>query len=177
MSHGLQAVLGPRPGARRSCLASVLATELAIKYHSPVAWTTSDRALTAARASGDPQVTAAVARMTALTMRRAGRGADAAQFLARTALAHAESHRGDSPPAVLDAATVLLLTARTPDEGITYARRIDPARLPTAGRTARFLTDSGRMWHRIGNGPAPAPPCEPSSEQRRRNCGAPRCGP
>ncbi|MEW1551795.1 helix-turn-helix transcriptional regulator [Streptomyces tsukubensis] len=189
----------------------VLATELAIKHHSPVAWTTSDRALTAARASGDPQVIAAAARMAAITMRRAGRGTDAAQFLARTALALTEGHRGDPPPAVLDAATVLLLTAgysaavagnrstalalldeadetlgrlthahhhgdglfahsatpaeaamyristynalRTPDDGITYARRVNPARLPTAERAARFLTDSGRMWHRIGDGP------------------------
>ncbi|MFD7552476.1 helix-turn-helix domain-containing protein [Streptomyces sp. NPDC059816] len=38
----------------------------------------------------------------------------------------------------------------TPDDGITYAQRVDPARLPTAERKARFHTDSARMWHRIG---------------------------
>ncbi|MFE5853466.1 transcriptional regulator [Streptomyces sp. NPDC056500] len=90
----------------------VLATELAVKHHSPMAWATSDRALTSARASGDPQVIAAAARMVVIAMHRYGKAADTAQFLTRTALALAldEAHQGDPPPAALDAKTVLLLT-------------------------------------------------------------------
>ncbi|MER6914863.1 helix-turn-helix domain-containing protein [Streptomyces sp. NPDC000594] len=186
----------------------VLATELSVKQHSPMAWTTGDRALTAARASGDPQVVAAAARMVAITMRRAGRARDAATFLARTAHALISSTPGDPPPSTLAAATALLLTAGysagvggdrttaidllgeadetqgrisrapndgglfthkatpaelamyristytslgTPDDGIDYFRRVDPARLPSPERTARYLTDSARMWNKIGD--------------------------
>ncbi|MFI1012643.1 transcriptional regulator [Streptomyces sp. NPDC020965] len=189
----------------------VLATELAVKHHSPTASATSERALKSAHASGDPQVIAAAARMVAISLRRAGQAADATQLLTRTALALDEAHRGDPPTAALDAKAVLLLTAgysaavagsrgtalelldeaeetlrrithahhrhdglfshtatwaqcamyrissytalRTPDEGIVYANRIEPFRLPTPERTARYLTDSGRMWHQIGDGP------------------------
>ncbi|MGX2995580.1 helix-turn-helix domain-containing protein [Streptomyces sp. JNUCC 64] len=189
----------------------VLATELAVKHHSPLALATSDRALTSARASGSPRVIAAAARMVAITLRRAGKAAEAARFLTRTALALTETHHGDPSPAVLDAKTVLLLTAgysaavagdrstaldllneadetvsriprthrrldglfaqgastsecamyrissynalRTPDDGITYTRRLDPFSLASPERTARYLTDSGRMWHQIGDGP------------------------
>ncbi|MGW1275512.1 transcriptional regulator [Streptomyces tsukubensis] len=188
----------------------VLATELAVKQHSPIAHTTSGRALAAARSSGDPRVIAAAARMTAITMRRSGQASEAAAFLARTARDLSEGHRGDPPPAVLDATTVLLLTAGysaavagsrgtalalhdeaeetlgritrahrgdglfthaatpaqaamyristytvlgTPDDGIPYAHSVSLAALPTAERRARFLTDSGRMWNRIGDGP------------------------
>ncbi|MEU0990343.1 hypothetical protein [Streptomyces sp. NPDC005953] len=49
--------------------------------------------------------------MVDIAMRRSGKAADAAQFLTRTALALDEAHRGDPPPAVLDAKAVLLLTA------------------------------------------------------------------
>ncbi|MFE7132762.1 helix-turn-helix domain-containing protein [Streptomyces sp. NPDC057638] len=186
----------------------VLATELAVKQHSPIAWTTADRALTAARASGDPQVIAAAARMVAITMRRVGRALDAAAFLARTASALTSHTPGDPPTSTLAAATVLLLTAGysagvggdrttaldllgeadetqhrvirtpsdgglfthkatqtelamyristytalgTPDDGITHARSVDPTRLPTPERTARYLTDSARMWNKIGD--------------------------
>ncbi|WP_217199919.1 helix-turn-helix domain-containing protein [Streptomyces buecherae] len=192
--------------------AYVLATELAVKQHSPVAWTTSDRALHAARASGQPHVIAAAARMAAITQRRAGQAAEAAAFLSRTALALTDDH-GDPPAATLDAAVILLLTAGysaavaghrtsalalldeadetlrriartprpgsdgilfahgatpaeaamyrissynalgTPDDGISYARRIKPTSLPTPERAARYLTDTGRMWARIGDAP------------------------
>ncbi|MEU8869139.1 hypothetical protein [Streptomyces umbrinus] len=39
----------------------------------------------------------------------------------------------------------------TPDEGLKYADSINPARLPTAERRARFYTDTARMWHQLGN--------------------------
>lgn len=192
--------------------AYVLATELAVKQHSPVAWTTSDRALQAARASGEPHVIAAAARMAAITRRRAGQAAEAAAFLSRTALSLTDDH-SDPPATTLDATVILLLTAGysaavaghrtsalalldeadetlrriartprpdgdgllfahgatpaeaamyrissynalgTPDDGIPYARRITPSTLPSPERAARYLTDTGRMWSRIGDAP------------------------
>ncbi|MFE4520215.1 hypothetical protein ACFRMQ_39370 [Kitasatospora sp. NPDC056783] len=39
----------------------------------------------------------------------------------------------------------------TPDEGVPYAARIVPGRLPTAERRARYGTDCARMWHRLGD--------------------------
>ncbi|MFF4818260.1 hypothetical protein ACFY2K_27170 [Kitasatospora sp. NPDC001309] len=39
----------------------------------------------------------------------------------------------------------------TPDEGVQYAARIAPERLPTAERQARFGTDCARMWHHLGD--------------------------
>jgi len=63
----------------------VLATELALKAHSDVAWATADRALTAARASGDPVVVGEASRVLAITMRRAGRTSAAVDMLRRTA--------------------------------------------------------------------------------------------
>ncbi|MFJ6661329.1 hypothetical protein ACIQNG_34035 [Streptomyces sp. NPDC091377] len=38
----------------------------------------------------------------------------------------------------------------TPYDGITYAQRIAPTRLPTAERQAHYHTDSALMWHKIG---------------------------
>ncbi|EFG03877.1 transcriptional regulator (plasmid) [Streptomyces clavuligerus] len=87
----------------------VLAAELAVKDASEIAWVTADRALAAARASGDPQVISEAARMVAIAMRRAGRGEEAIGFLTRTALTF--DHHSDPPPAALAAKTCLLLTA------------------------------------------------------------------
>ncbi|MFJ3791214.1 helix-turn-helix domain-containing protein [Kitasatospora sp. NPDC090091] len=39
----------------------------------------------------------------------------------------------------------------TPDEGVPYAARIAPGKLPTAERRARFGTDCARMWHHLGD--------------------------
>lgn len=39
----------------------------------------------------------------------------------------------------------------TPDDGVNYATRVIPARLPTLERRARYLTDTARMWHKIGD--------------------------
>ncbi|MFE4974233.1 helix-turn-helix domain-containing protein [Kitasatospora sp. NPDC056651] len=39
----------------------------------------------------------------------------------------------------------------TPDEGVPYAARIAPGRLPTAERRARYGTDCARMWHHLGD--------------------------
>jgi hypothetical protein len=63
----------------------VLATELALKGHADVAWVAADRALAAARASGDPVVVGEAARVLAITMRRAGRSSAAVELLRRTA--------------------------------------------------------------------------------------------
>lgn len=63
----------------------VLATELALKQHADLAWVAADRALTAARASGDPVVVGEAARVLAITMRRAGRSGGAVDLLRRTA--------------------------------------------------------------------------------------------
>lgn len=181
----------------------VLATELAVKLHADVAWATADRALTAARASGDPVVIGEAARVLAITMRRAGRTGAAVGLLRDTAGSLGEQ-RGAAPRAV--EATLLMTAAYTaacsqdrhtamdlmagaeeavqrvpaagpgplftvdattaqadlywigvhnalgtPDEGVRYAKRIDPARLPTAERRARLGTDTARMWHQLGN--------------------------
>lgn len=63
----------------------VLAAELALKQHADVAWVAADRALAAARASGDPVVVGEAARVLAITMRRAGRTSRAVDLLRRTA--------------------------------------------------------------------------------------------
>lgn len=184
----------------------VLATELALKSHSDVAWPAADRALAAAQASGDPVVQGEAARVLAITMRRAGRPAAAVDLLRRTAGSLAGGS-GDTARAV--AATLLMTAAYTaacgqrrgdaldlmagaedavdrlggaesrprtalftvdatraqadlywigvhtamgtPDEGVPYAARIAPARLPTAERQARFGTDCARMWHHLGD--------------------------
>ncbi|MDH6113845.1 putative small secreted protein [Kitasatospora sp. MAP12-15] len=85
----------------------VLATELAVKQHAEVAWATADRALTAARASGDPVVLGEAARVLAITMRRAGRTGAAVDLLRRTA-----AQLGSGQPAEQRAvAATLLMTA------------------------------------------------------------------
>ena len=88
----------------------VLATELAVKSHADVAWVTADRALTAARASGDPVVIGEAARVLAITMRRAGRTGAAVGLLRDTAASLGE-RRGAGPRAV--EATLLMTAAYT----------------------------------------------------------------
>ncbi|MGW7363936.1 transcriptional regulator [Streptomyces sp. NPDC054841] len=105
---------GHRRERAHACIARsyVLATELAVKEHSEVAWVTADRALSAARSSGDPQVISEAARVVAITMRRAGRSAVAVDFLSRTASDVAtKGPKSASPPSALAAQTCLLLTA------------------------------------------------------------------
>ncbi|MFJ4679054.1 XRE family transcriptional regulator [Kitasatospora sp. NPDC088783] len=63
----------------------VLATELAAKTHSDLAWATADRAVQAAQLSGEPAVVGEAVRVLAITMRRAGRPAAAVDLLRRTA--------------------------------------------------------------------------------------------
>ena len=88
----------------------VLATELAVKLHADVAWATADRALTAARASGDPVVIGEAARVLAITMRRAGRTGAAVDLLRGTASSLGEQ-RGAAACAV--EATLLMTAAYT----------------------------------------------------------------
>ncbi|MFE6273947.1 helix-turn-helix domain-containing protein [Streptomyces goshikiensis] len=90
--------------------AYVLASEVAAKGHSEVAMVAADRALLAARASGDPAPLSDAARAVAITMRRAGQGRLAVDFLTRTALTLG-TERGMSQADALAARTCLLLTA------------------------------------------------------------------
>lgn len=185
--------------------AYVLAAELAVKYHGGAAWAAADRALTAARASGDPVVLGEAARMLAITMRRAGRAQGAFEFLVRTA-GSLDAERGDATPEAVAVRASLLMTAAysaaqahqrgtadtlmdaaeeaagrvpqdralplftvdsspaqvdlyrvgvatalgVPEQGVKYAARINPSRLPTRERRARYWTDTARMWHALG---------------------------
>ncbi|MFI9327557.1 helix-turn-helix domain-containing protein [Kitasatospora sp. NPDC052868] len=88
----------------------VLATELALKGHADVAWPAADRALAAARASGDPVVQGEAARVLAITMRRAGRPAAAVDLLRRTAASLGQERDGVSRAV---AATLLMTAAYT----------------------------------------------------------------
>jgi transcriptional regulator with XRE-family HTH domain len=87
--------------------AYVLATELALKQHADLAWATADRALTAARASGDPVVLGEATRVLAITMRRAGRPGAAVDLLRRTA----GLLSGERAPEERAVAATLLMTA------------------------------------------------------------------
>lgn len=188
----------------------VLATELAVKQHSEAAWATADRALIAARASGDPRPLSDAARVLAITMRRAGRSSAAVDFLARTATS-LTAEKGDPQADTLAARVCLLMTAAytaasggrrstaldllqeaeetagripltqngkavglftisaspaevamyrissltvlgTPDDAVPYVQRVVPGQLATTERVARYLTDSARMWHQLGDG-------------------------
>ncbi|MDT0445627.1 helix-turn-helix domain-containing protein [Streptomyces johnsoniae] len=190
--------------------AYVLATELAVKQHSEAAWATADRALIAARASGDPRPLSDAARVLAITMRRAGRSSAAVDFLARTAtslvaekgrpqadtlaarvcllmtaaytaasggrrstaldlLQEAEETAGRIPisrsgkpaglftisasPAEVSMYRISSLTVLgTPDDAVPYVHRVDPTQLANTERVARYLTDTARMWHQLGDG-------------------------
>lgn len=90
--------------------AYVLATELAVKQHSDIAWATADRALTAARASGDSVVVGEAARVLGITMRRAGRPGAAVDLLRQTAT-QLDAERSPAERAV--AATLLMTAAYT----------------------------------------------------------------
>ncbi|PIB12275.1 hypothetical protein B1C81_00855 [Streptomyces sp. HG99] len=187
----------------------VLATELAVKQHSEAAWATADRALIAARASGDPRPLSDAARVLAITMRRAGRSAAAVDFLARTATT-LTAEKGQPQADTLAARVCLLMTAAytaasggrrstaldllqeaeetagripqqngkpaglftisaspaevamyrissltvlgTPDDAVPYVQRVVPAQLANTERVARYLTDTARMWHQLGDG-------------------------
>ncbi|MEU3197562.1 helix-turn-helix domain-containing protein [Streptomyces sp. NPDC006996] len=190
--------------------AYVLATELAVKQHSEAAWATADRALIAARASGDPRPLSDAARVLAITMRRAGRSSAAVDFLARTATSLVVE-KGGPQADTLAARVCLLMTAAytaasggrrstaldllqeaeetagripvdqsgkpaglftvtaspaevsmyrissftvlgTPDDAVPYVRRVDPTQLANTERVARYLTDTARMWHQLGDG-------------------------
>ncbi|WP_223244640.1 transcriptional regulator [Streptomyces sp. CBMA156] len=84
----------------------VLATELAAKHHSDLAWATADRAVQAARQSGDPVVIGEAVRVLAITMRRAGRPGAAVALLERTA-----RDLDDHGPAARAVAASLWMTA------------------------------------------------------------------
>ncbi|MFJ5926460.1 XRE family transcriptional regulator [Kitasatospora sp. NPDC092948] len=88
----------------------VLATELAAKAHSDLAWASADRALQAAQSSGDPAVVGEAVRVLAITMRRAGRPAAAVDLLRRTAT-DLDSRPGPAARAV--AATLWMTAAYT----------------------------------------------------------------
>ncbi|MEV7772238.1 helix-turn-helix transcriptional regulator [Kitasatospora sp. NPDC086791] len=107
-----EALSGRSREEAHACVARawVLATELALKAHSDVAWPAADRALAAAQASGDPVVHGEAARVLAITMRRSGRPAAAVDLLRRTADSLSQD-RNDVSWAV--AATLLMTAAYT----------------------------------------------------------------
>jgi hypothetical protein len=40
----------------------------------------------------------------------------------------------------------------TPDDAVPYVGRVIPAQLANTERIARYLTDTARMWHQLGDG-------------------------
>ena len=89
----------------------VLASELALKANEDgIAWVAADRALPAARDSGDPAAIAAASRAVAMAMRRQGHYDGATAMLTSTALTLGADH-GNPPPRVLAAYGSLLCTA------------------------------------------------------------------
>lgn len=105
------------PGAARTRASAALAgtyvlvSDLAEKAaQDGMAWVAADRALTAARDSGDPATTAASSRAVAIAMRRLGHYDAATTMLTRTALSLDADH-GDPPVPVLAAYGSLLCTA------------------------------------------------------------------
>jgi len=89
----------------------VLASELALKANEDgIAWVAADRALPAARDSGDPAAIAAASRAVAMAMRRQGHYDGATAMLTSTALTLGAGH-GNPPPRVLAAYGSLLCTA------------------------------------------------------------------
>ncbi|MFI9598205.1 hypothetical protein [Nonomuraea sp. NPDC052265] len=91
--------------------AYVLAAMLATKAHTDaVAWVAADRALRAARASGDVLAVAGAAREVAIAMRRQGRHASATGLLADTA-ARLDAGTGQTDSLVLARYVNLLCTA------------------------------------------------------------------
>ena len=104
---------GPTRQAFSAILADayVLASELALKANEDgIAWVAADRALPAARDSGDPAAIAAASRAVAMAMRRQGHYDGATAMLTSTALTLGAGH-GNPPPRVLAAYGSLLCTA------------------------------------------------------------------
>lgn len=125
----------------------VLATELAVKQHADVAWATADRALTAARASGDPVVLGEAARVLAITMRRAGRTGAAVDLLRRTAAQlgadQAVEQRAVAATLLMTAAYTAACNAQRSDALDLMAGAEEAVRtLPSAGRRALFTVDA-----------------------------------
>lgn len=89
----------------------VLASELALKANEDgMAWVAADRALPAARDSGDPAAIAAASRAVAMAMRRQGHYDGATSILTSTAQTLGAGH-GNPPARVLAAYGSLLCTA------------------------------------------------------------------
>jgi hypothetical protein len=105
------------PGAESAAASRALAgtyalvSELAVKAGDDgMSWVAADRALAAARDSGDPATIAAASRAVAIAMRRAGHYDAATTMLTRTALSLDADH-GAPPVPVLAAYGSLLCTA------------------------------------------------------------------
>jgi transcriptional regulator with XRE-family HTH domain len=122
----------------------VLATELALKQHADVAWVAADRALGAARASGDPVVVGEAARVLAITMRRAGRTGGAVDLLRRTA-SSLEGREGMAVGATLlmtAAYTAACAGQRTDALDLMGAAEQAVARVPRQPGTELFTVDA-----------------------------------
>lgn len=145
--------------------AYTLATELAIKQHQDIAWATGDRALTAARESGDPIAIGEAARVLSVAMRRTGRYTAATELLQHTALTLGADH-GRPAPTTLAAYGSLLLTgaytaaqAHHPAAAIQFAEeaeeaatRLTAASTPVAGEfgTAQCALFRVGIHHHLG---------------------------
>jgi transcriptional regulator with XRE-family HTH domain len=187
--------------AGRLAQAYGVTTQLLLKLHdNAMAWSTADRAVQAARASGDPLIEAETTRLAATTLRRT-RHRDGAQGLVLRAAQQLDATTGLLDPAHTamygkllavaaytaalrddrSAALTLLTEAedaarragRTTGEGLTtldvagykisvarvlgdygtaveYARLLDPARISTPERRARYWEDTALALHGRG---------------------------
>ncbi|QYC45019.1 Helix-turn-helix protein [Nonomuraea coxensis DSM 45129] len=184
--------------------AYVLTAMLATKVHTDaVACVAADRALRAARASGNLSAVAGAARQVAIAMRRQGRHASATSLLADTAArlgagtdrtnptvlaryidllctaAYASAQGGEqhdaedfigeaelaarrlvvtpampgaSMPATVAAYRISIHNALgDPAMSLTVAQKVDPRRLPSSERYARYCIDTARAWHAFGD--------------------------
>ncbi|WP_078943206.1 helix-turn-helix domain-containing protein [Streptomyces aureus] len=130
--------------------AYVLASELTVKAHSEAAWVTADRALRAARDSGQPAPIGEAARVLAIAMRRSGRGRAAVDLLTRTATSLDAEHRRPTAP-TLTVRTSLLLTAaysaavtgdRTTALALADEAEQSTSRLPADAGNGLFTVDA-----------------------------------
>lgn len=120
--------------------AYVLAAELALKQHDDAAWVAADRALTAARESGQPVPIGEAVRVLAITMRRSGRSSAAVGLLTHEA---GDLDAGQEQTGAVR--TTLLLTAAysaaTGGDRTTALTLLDAAEEDTKRHRARAVPD------------------------------------
>lgn len=151
-------------GRRRDTLSAVLtdayvlASDLCIKGNEDaLGWVYADRALAAARQTGDPRAVATASRAVAIAMRRAGHHDAATALLARTAAGLDRDHPADDT--MLAAYGALLCTAayasaqhHRRDQALTLIAEANRAarQLPPSGDPATGFGTAGVAVYRIG---------------------------